>query len=409
MHWAIEDIHVSEANLTIHWPKDTLVYGCMNMDKEAIKEDGSHPLAANWLGVPHYAGIDSLNEYHHSICSDLYPAYSDHIVELCTGSYKVLRTWDIVKDCSSTQEQKTQVIYVESAFPTLIQRDTIVRINSGISCAVDVVLRPDLSQYCGQVDQVTAKIYHESEMEYCIPYEEKLKVDPIQYTDGQIIIPDVEAGCNYIEMYVQSDCFQTDTLQFNITVEDYLAPVVVCDQAATVVLGSDGIGYLAPDNVDNGSWDNCGISSMVLIKHDSTCPIDSLAEPLEDKISFCCAEIGAPIKVALKVTDLSGNESSCFINVLISENEYPTVECPDNLIIPCTTDFHDLSITGKPWAASVCSDYEFIYQDSAKQNQCRNQLIKREWYLVRSQDTNLVCRHDIQLFNEHPFTEKQII
>ena len=403
----IEDIHVSEATLTIYWPKDTLVYGCMAMNKELIREDATHPLSKHWMGVPHYEGLDTLNEYFHSICSDLYPAYHDDIVELCTGSYKILRTWDIVKDCSSTQEQKTQVIYVQSAFPELVQRDTIVKISTGISCAVEVTLRPDLSHYCGLVDQVTAKIYHESEMDYCLPYEEKILADPIKFINGEIIIPDVEAGCNFIEMYVQSDCYHIDTLQFNITVEDYLAPVVVCDQAATVVLGSDGIGYLAPENVDNGSWDNCGISQRILVKTDTLCALDSVAG-IENKISFCCEEIGAPIRVAMIVTDIAGNESSCYVNVQISENEYPTIECPDNLIIPCTTDYEDLEITGRPWAASGCSNYEFIYQDSAKHNQCRNQLIKRTWHLVRSQDTTFACLQDIQLFNENPFTEKYI-
>ncbi len=402
-----EEIHVSEAELSIHWPKDTLVYGCMDMDKALIKEDASHPLSIQWMGRPHYAGLDSLDKYHHSICSELYPAYSDDIVELCTGSYKILRTWDIVKDCSSTQEQKTQVIYVQSAFPELVQRDTIVKINSGVKCAVDITLRPNLSDYCGQVDQVSGKIYHESEMEYCLPYEEKLLADPITFRNGEIIIPEVQAGCNFIELYVQSDCHHVDTLQFHVTVEDYLAPVVVCDQAATVVLGSDGLGYLAPENVDNGSWDNCGISQMVLVKQDSLCEIDSLST-LEDKLAFCCAEIGQSVIVALVVTDLEGNESSCKVNVTIAENEYPTIECPDNLIIPCNSDFDDLEITGRPWASSACSDYEFIYQDSTKHNQCRNQLIKRKWYLVRSQDTSFVCLQDIQLYNENPFTEKYI-
>ena len=403
----IEKIHVSEANLDIQWPKDTLIYGCMDMENDLIREDPSHPLSIQWLGTPHYAGLDALNEYHHSICADLYPVYSDHVVDLCTGSYKILRTWDIVKDCNSTPEQRTQVIYVQSAFPNLVQRDTIIYIKSGVKCATDLILRPDLSAYCGQVDQVSAKIYQESEMENCVPFKELILAKPILFKNGEIVIPEVEAGCNYIELYVKSDCHHVDTLQFNVRVEDYLAPVVVCDQAATVVLGSDGLGYLAPENVDNGSWDNCGISKMILVKPDSICDTDSLSV-IGDKITFCCAEIGQSVRVALVVTDLASNESRCTVMVTVAENEYPTIECPDNLIIPCNGDYDDLEITGRPWASSACADYTFIYEDSTKHSQCRNQLIKRKWHLVRFQDTSSACLQDIQLYNENPFTEKSI-
>ena len=96
----------------------------------------------------------------------------------------------------------------------------------------------------------------------------------------------------------QSSCAAT------VTVVDNRFPDVYCANT-TVSLGANGIGVLSPDDVDNGSIDNCSITSRTL-----------------SQTTFSCADIG-PQFVVMDVTDASGNTESCSILVNVVDGNVP--------------------------------------------------------------------------------------
>jgi gliding motility-associated-like protein len=79
---------------------------------------------------------------------------------------------------------------------------------------------------------------------------------------------------------------------FNITLDDTIAPVAVC-QNMQVQLDTAGNGSLTATQVDNGSTDNCSIQQISI-----------------SQTSFTCADVGQ-VNVTFTVEDIAGNISTC--------------------------------------------------------------------------------------------------
>jgi gliding motility-associated-like protein len=120
-----------------------------------------------------------------------------------------------------------------------------------------------------------------------------------------------DLGINPVTLFVYDNSMNLDSCSANITVLDTTSPVVIC-QDITVYLDQTGQVSIVPSDIDNGSTDNCTITSTVL-----------------DILSFDCSDRGINV-VTLTVTDPSGNSSSCTANVNVVDNIPPDVTCPSS-------------------------------------------------------------------------------
>ena len=93
-----------------------------------------------------------------------------------------------------------------------------------------------------------------------------------------------------------------------VTVEDTLAPTVVC-QDIIVTLDQDGMAFVEIADINAGSFDACGIATMSI-----------------DTDTFDCTMIGTN-PVTLSVTDVNGNSSACQATVTVVDAIYPTAVC----------------------------------------------------------------------------------
>ncbi len=401
----IQQINIYREEHTVVWPYDTTYVYCMTDD---VNTETVEELKPDHFGWPTLYGMDSIQAQHPSPCMTLDYVFSDQVIKLCSGSYKVLREWVAIQACNGSRESYTQTIHLNAIKFDVVQRDTIVHIETGFDCNTDMYLPIKAPSFCGKVDTYAARIYGEIDMEDCKVYTEKPISSALELTDdGKLIIPDLEIGCNFIEVYLTTDCYETDTLSFYTTVVDYQVPVLVCDAQTVVSLGSDGRGHLTVNNVDNGSWDNCGIEKITLVKQDSICAVDSL-DRASDIVSFCCEEAGQTVIIIMEATDYSHNKSTCTVEVFVEDGVMPYVECPENVFLPCTEDIYDFDLTGKPWADIKCSPVEFYHIDSTEIGQCRNELVDRHWYTVFGRDSSFLCTQTIQLYNEFAITEDNI-
>lgn len=119
-----------------------------------------------------------------------------------------------------------------------------------------------------------------------------------------------DLGANTVTLTVTDLSGNTDSCQATVTIEDSLAPTVVC-QNITVQLDASGNAFITAADVDGGSTDACGIASMTISNG-----------------FFNCANIGAN-NVVLTVTDTSGNIDSCTAIVTVEDNVPPTAICQD--------------------------------------------------------------------------------
>ncbi|PNW22154.1 HYR domain-containing protein [Salegentibacter mishustinae] len=117
-----------------------------------------------------------------------------------------------------------------------------------------------------------------------------------------------QVGENNVTLFAEDPSGNTSFTIVTVTVIDEIAPVVET-QPITVQLDANGVASITPEDIDNGSSDNCELDTMSL-----------------DITSFDCADVDNPVTVTLTVIDVNGNESSATATVTVEDNVVPVVE-----------------------------------------------------------------------------------
>jgi hypothetical protein len=113
-------------------------------------------------------------------------------------------------------------------------------------------------------------------------------------------------GANTVTMTVTDNSGNVNTCNANVNVFDSVEPAPLV-QNITVYLDNNGLAFITPIDIDNGSFDNCGISSLSL-----------------DITEFDCSNLGEN-NVVLTVTDVNGNTSSLIAVVTVVDNIAPSI------------------------------------------------------------------------------------
>lgn len=124
----------------------------------------------------------------------------------------------------------------------------------------------------------------------------------------------LNVGTNTVIFTATDIAGNTATCSVSITVEDKMAPSVLC-KPVTIQLDAIGNATLTAAQVDNGSTDNCGINSKIL-----------------SKTSFNCSNIGTNT-IIFTATDGSGNSATCSTTITVEDKIAPTIRCPANMTV----------------------------------------------------------------------------
>ena len=135
---------------------------------------------------------------------------------------------------------------------------------------------------------------------------------PGLFTASQTAFNCSDLGINNVTLTVFDVYGNSSTCTSVVTVQDLIAPVANC-QPFTVALNASGNASIIVANVNNGSSDNCSITSMTVSPN-----------------TFNCSNVGTN-NVTLTVTDVAGNTSTCIAVVTIEDNSIPVVVCPSNI------------------------------------------------------------------------------
>lgn len=126
-------------------------------------------------------------------------------------------------------------------------------------------------------------------------------------------VSNLSPGVYTVSISDDNDCIASAS--FEITVlPDTEAPVAIAS-GVTVSLSTNGTATLNPEDVDNGSSDNCGIIARTL-----------------DVSAFDCSDLGDNT-VTLTVTDAAGNTASATTTIVVLDEILPEVTCPQDLIV----------------------------------------------------------------------------
>lgn len=177
-----------------------------------------------------------------------------------------------------------------------------------------------------------------------------------------------DLGSNMITL----DIFDNNVLIFtctaNVIVEDNVNPVVICTASPTVELNEFGEHLLAPEEINFGSYDNCGPVTFSIAPQVINCGSSN------------------PTTVTLTVTDASGNSAYCLTNVMWNPYPNPTqsLACNDQVVVSVAfgdqvTITPDMLLEGGPYGCP--SQYEV---------EVRENNIPRPEPIVTIDDTNKV-------------------
>jgi hypothetical protein len=118
------------------------------------------------------------------------------------------------------------------------------------------------------------------------------------------------AGVHVLSFEASDDAGNLETCSFTIDIVDSTLPISIC-QDFTIALDNNGAAIVLPEDVDNGSNDECGIAALSLSQTD-----------------YDCTHLG-PNTVTLTVTDANNNESTCDAIVTVEDNVAAEALCQD--------------------------------------------------------------------------------
>ncbi|MBL7797928.1 MAG: T9SS type A sorting domain-containing protein [Saprospiraceae bacterium] len=137
-------------------------------------------------------------------------------------------------------------------------------------------------------------------------------------TDETRTLPVENTDCSWsftYEYLIEDDCGNSVTCTVTRSGGDQTPPTAVCKESISVYLDEDGTASIEPEDVDDGSYDNCGGTvSLISVEQND----------------FDCGDKGSRI-VTLTVQDACGWTNTCLSTVEVLDAIDPEVVCPTNL------------------------------------------------------------------------------
>jgi gliding motility-associated-like protein len=206
------------------------------------------------------------------VCGGVTLTYEDvEIKGACVGSYSVTRTWTAIDESGNITTASQKIIVRDITPPTAVCKAITVELNAeGTVTITPSMIDGGSSDGCSTVS---------------------LSASKLTFTCADV-------GVNNVTLTVTDACGNTSTCVAAITVVDKVAPTVFC-RNITVNLNQNNIATITAADIDNGSFDACGIASYSI-----------------NVTTFGFEDLGDNA-VVLTVTDVNGNVSTCTANVTV--------------------------------------------------------------------------------------------
>ncbi len=203
-------------------------------------------------------------------------------IDDCPRKYCVARVWSLSDNCGNAAADQLQIIRTQDETAPVIDFPSTMTVlaDNGI-CApfIDLDLSQEISDACSAFGDLV--ITNDALMNY-------------GNGNGTFDASGFYSPGTYDILFeVTDECGNLATLDLTLEIIDAQAPFAVCHPTITVQLDNNGEASLTPANLDNGSSDNCGITSMML-----------------SQSMFTVDDIGQ-VPVTLTVEDAAGNNNSC--------------------------------------------------------------------------------------------------
>ena len=320
-------------------------------------------------------------------CSNLIITKADQIVPICSGSYKVLRTWTAVDWCAPNNSNTIsilQIIKLLDSTPPVVTNPGLITVGTTSNACAGNVFLPSLVSVddCSTVNAP------------------EFSLNGTTISNG--ILTNAPVGEHTIDYSVEDDCGNIAIGSFQLDVVDNIAPIAICDEFTSIGIGTNGFAFVPATVFDDGSYDNCGIESIAVRRMTDPCnfPADLAWKQFAE---FCCADVGNTVGVEFRITDAAGNSNFCMVQVQVENNTPPVISCPANKTISCTDDYNDTNLTGIAVATSDCGNMTPTFVDNVNLDACGVGSVTRIWSVGDNSNNSASCVQFITVLNSDPF------
>lgn len=341
----------------------------------------------------------------YNTCDHLAQSYRDIRINVCPGTFKVVRVWKVYDWCSGRIEECTQLIKIEDGKPPVIscERDMILPMTYYVCGGNAVIPFPTLTFDCSGVTVDAGYIVNRTTLEV-------IRTNVVVNQSAKTVtIPTLVTDSVWVQFYVTDSCGNGPTIcRTEVVFADDLDPVAICNSNTVVSLNENGYGELKATSVDNGSFDNCTLDSMFVRRMIDNCNVTTNTT-FGSSVQFCCADVAnSPIMVVFRVKDKKGNFNDCMVSVTVQDKIPPTITCPANVTVNCGTDISNLTITGNATATDGCAGPTVTYRNDTLNWNCGTGVINRVWRATDVGGRFAICTQRITVRDNNPFTCAQV-
>ncbi|MDQ3140931.1 MAG: T9SS type A sorting domain-containing protein [Bacteroidota bacterium] len=375
---------------SVIFPKDFTVFNnCY------LSCNGLYPLDANGHPHPDTTGVPTVDGFplwpDYNLFCNLGTSYEDAVLVDNGCKKKILRLWRVVEWWCGTAVIRThpQIIEIVDHEPPILHcpYDLTVTTNGYSECQATFNLPPaDVSDNC----------------------QDSVRVDVsfgggilIHSNGGTIVLP---VGIHYVTYRAYDKCYNVDSCQVKITVEDKTPPVPICQQHTVVSMSRDDEVHVYADAFDDGSHDECHLDSFLVRRMDLGEPCGFKDSTFRHFVTFCCADVGKTIMVIFRATDKHGNFNDCMVEVEVQDKSAPVIRCPHDYTISCNKhiDTVDLTHFGGPYYSDNC----IVEMDTftiKNLDQCGLGSLDRYFVIKDNMDRYDTCIQHIFVYDLDPF------
>lgn len=343
-----------------------------------------------------------------SFCLNVDVQYEDQLIPGCSeNSYKIRRRWSVTNLCDEEPPLvRTQTITVEdNRAPVVVAPAEFQTFTNPLSCSASIdVPAPIVVNECSEFDYI---VLYKLRDESGDIFTNAVTDGVIRNADDTYTITEVTGDSVWVIYQVIDACGNMTQANTEVEIVDDQQPVPVCNLNTFVGLTEDGTAYAGANAFDDGSWDPCGIDKIEVRRMESSACNEISA--FGDEVKFCCDDVGNTVMVRMRVTDLSGNENECMVEVLVQDNKAPVFTfCPDDVTVDCESNLTNYSIFGSPTATDNCGTT--VVESAPEENftSCGSGTIIRRFTATDAAGNSASCEQTITVRSLSPFNGNNI-
>lgn len=376
----------------IAWPEVQIRFGCSDTFPVDLN---NHP-APRYTGYPFvYRGGVAVALSAPSL-DNLVTEYNDVEVIRPDGGTNIIRTWTVQDACRELTTRYVQTIKLENNglpffscplsnhYCPIVEEDIMLWATDFEQCDADIfVPEPVLNNVCDITRWTFVTELLRLELNGDTTLYRTLTAE-----DGRLI-ENVRPGDYFIHYIGTHPAEVIEDRYCRIRVADLSDPVMVCKNAVTLSLPGSGVIGVPIRVINQGSYDNCGIDSLLIRRWLA----DSTGWSVWDdvRLTFDCEDVGAEIEVELLAIDSAGNRNYCTSYVTIRDNTAPycigletvSVSCDD---LPDGFNAYDTTqlrlLWGMPEVIDNCSASAVELSPIVSGDNCAPERIRRRFRAI---------------------------